>query len=182
MFGIEHWNVEPDVMFLGKGIANGISMAGIVARKEIMEKEAIFPMVKGGSYAGNLISCVSAIATIEEIIENKLVKNSAKVGEYMKKRLWELYDAHEIIGDVRGKGLLIGLEFVENRETQKPAPEKTRLIVNEARKRGLLIAQIGTYNQVIRLTPPLILNEENGEKAVDIIHDSITTIEKNHNL
>lgn len=178
MFGIEHWNVDPDVMFLGKAIANGISMAGIVARKEIMKKEAAFPMVKGGSYAGNLISCVSAKATIEEIIEKKLVSNSAKVGEYMKKMFWELFDKHEIIGDVRGKGLLIGIEFVENRETKKPAPEKTRLIVNEAMKRGLLLARIGTYNQVIRLTPPLILSKEESEKAVNIIHDSIKTIGK----
>jgi 4-aminobutyrate aminotransferase len=175
MFGIEHSNVEPDIMFLAKPFANGLHMAGIIARKEIMAKEAKFPVVRGGSFAGGLIACVSAIATIEEIQDKELVKNSAEVGDHMLKRLKEISEKHELIGDVRGKGLLIGIELVKNK---KPAGEEARKVVTGAFKRGLLVTNIGTYRQVIRLTPPLILSKDESDKAVEILDETIKEVEK----
>jgi 4-aminobutyrate aminotransferase len=173
MFGIEHWNVDPDIMFLGKSFANGISMAGIVARKEIMEKEAEFPVVRGGSFIGNPLACVAAKATIEEIIEKDLIGNSSTVGHHLMNRLKELEETHEIIGDVRGKGLLIGIELVKDPSTKEPATEKTETIVKECLKNGLMIGAIGTYKQVLRITPPLILSIEEADIAVDILHESM---------
>lgn len=174
MFGIEHWDVEPDIMFLGKSFANGISMAGIVARKDIMEREAEFPVVRGGTFIGNPIPCVAAKATIDEILERDLTRNSTEVGDYLLKRLKELTDLHDVIGDVRGKGLLVGVELVKDHSTKEPASEKAEIVVNECLKRGLMIGAIGTYRQVLRLTPPLILSKEEADIAVDIIHDSLT--------
>lgn len=173
MFGIEHWNVDPDMMYMGKAFANGIQMAGIIAREGIMEKEPYFPLAR----QRGLISCVSALATIEEIQKNNLVKNSAEVGEHMIKRLKEISEEHKLIGDVRGKGLLIGIELVKDRESKKPAMEDSKRVVLEAFKRGLLIGCIGTYKQVIRLTPPLILSIEESDKAIDILDESIKEIE-----
>jgi 4-aminobutyrate aminotransferase-like enzyme len=173
MFGIEHSKVDPDLMLFGKRIANGISMAGIIARKEIMEKEAEFPMVKGGSFAGNPISCVSALATINEVQNRGLVENSARVGDHLIKRLREIQEQHEYIGDVRGKGLLLGIEFVKDLKSKEPSPELTEKVVLECFKRGLLVGRIGTYNQVIRLTPPLIISEEESDEAMEIFEESV---------
>lgn len=176
MFGIEHSGVDPDVMFLGKGFANGISMAGVMARKEIMEKEAEFPVVRGGSFAGNPISCVSALATIKEIQDKKLVENSARVGEYFIRRLREIQDQYELIGDVRGKGLLIGMELVKDLRSRKPTPEETEKVFFECFKRGLMVGRVGTYNQVIRLSPPLVISEEESAMAVEILEESVKVV------
>ena len=176
MFGIEHSGVNPDVMFLGKGFANGISMAGIIARKEIMEKEAEFPVVRGGSFAGNPISCVSALATIKEIQDKNLVENSAQIGEYIIRRIREIQDKYELIGDVRGKGLLIGVEMVKDLRSRKPAPEETEKVFLECFKRGLMVGRVGTYNQVIRLSPPLLISEKEGDKAMEILEESIKEV------
>ncbi len=178
MFGIEHWGVEPDIMFLGKAFANGISMAGIVASKEIMTREAEFPVVRGGTFIGNPITCVAAKATIDEIIERKLVKNSEKIGEYLKKRLLDLVEKHPLIGDVRGKGLLIGIELIKNQVDREPAAHEAAFIVDEALKSGLMIGVVGTYKQTLRLTPPLIISKEEADIAVDIIDESLKKAER----
>ena len=173
MFGIMHWDVDPDIMLLGKAIANGISMAGIVARKEIMEKESKFPVVRGGTFIGNPIPCVAANATINEIVDRRLTENSAKIGEYLKNRLTELAEDIQIIGEVRGKGLLIGIELVNDKDKKSPAAKEAILVVEEAMKRGLLIGAIGTYGQTLRITPPLILSEEEADASVEILRDSL---------
>ncbi|TFH15848.1 aminotransferase class III-fold pyridoxal phosphate-dependent enzyme [Candidatus Bathyarchaeota archaeon] len=178
MFGIEHWGVDPDIMFLGKAFANGISMAGIVARKEIMEKESEFPVVRGGTFIGNPIACVAANATINEIIDNRLTENSALVGLYLKNRLIELAEDFQLIGDVRGKGLMIGIELVKDQDKKSPAAEEASLVVEEALRRGLLISTIGTYGQTLRITPPLILTREQADISVEIIQDSLKAVEK----
>lgn len=173
MFGIEHSGVNPDVMFLGKGFANGISMAGVMATKEIMEKEAEFPVVRGGSFAGNPISCVSALATIRQILDEKLVEKSARVGEHLIRRIKEIQEQYELIGDVRGKGLLIGLELVEDLKSRKPAPAATERLFLECFKRGLMVGRVGTYNQVIRLSPPLMISEKESDVATEILEESV---------
>jgi 4-aminobutyrate aminotransferase len=177
MFGIEHWGVDPDIMFLGKSFANGISMAGIIARRDIMNKEAEFPVVRGGTFVGNPIACVAAKITIEEIISRDLIKNSSILGKYLLKRLNELKDSHDLIGNVRGKGLLIGVELVKDRKSKEPATKKATIVVEKCLKKGLLIGAIGNYGQVLRLTPPLIISKEEAEIAVDIIHKSLKEIE-----
>jgi 4-aminobutyrate aminotransferase len=178
MFGIEHWGVDPDIMFLGKAFANGISMAGIVAGKEIMEKESEFPVVRGGTFIGNPLACVAANATINEILERGLIENSASTGQYLKTRLIELSEDFPLIGDVRGKGLMIGVELVKNQDIKIPAAKEAAFVVEEAFKRGLMISVIGTYRQVLRITPPLILSREEADISVEIISDSLKEAKK----
>jgi 4-aminobutyrate aminotransferase len=173
MFGIEHWGVEPDIMFIGKAFANGISMAGIIANKEIMEKEANFPVVRGGSFVGHPITCAAAKATIEEIVDRDLVANAASMGEHLMVRLSELAEVHPLIGDVRGKGLMIGVELVKDQETKEPAAQMAVKVAGEALKRGLMIGAVGTYRQTLRLTPPLILSEGEADRALGIIGESL---------
>ena len=168
MFGIEHYNVEPDIMFLGKPIANGLDLGAVIGKNEIME---YYPGSKG-----NPVSCAAAIANIDEILNNNLIENSEKMGNYLIKRLTELKEKYEIIGDIRGKGLLIGIELVEDLKTKKPATAKTQQIINEAFKRGLLVGCVGTYKQVIRLTPPLIITKEQADDALNILDQSIKKI------
>jgi 4-aminobutyrate aminotransferase-like enzyme len=176
MFGIEHSGVDPDVMFLGKGFANGISMAGVLASKEIMEMEEKFPVVRGGSFAGNPISCISALATIKQIQEEKLAENASRLGEQIIRRLRELQDQCELIGDVRGRGLLLGLEFVEDPRSRKPDPAAAARVLLECFKRGLMVGRVGTYNQVIRLSPPLVISQEEGDMAMGILEESVKAI------
>lgn len=178
LFGIEHWGVEPDIMLLGKAFANGISMAGIVARKEIMEKESLFPVVRGGTFIGNPLTCVAANATINEILERELTENSAIIGQYLKDRLVELAEDFPLIGDVRGKGLMIGVELVKDQNTKIPAFKEASLVVAKALRRGLMIGAIGTYRQTLRITPPLIISREEADIAFEIIRDSIREVEK----
>ncbi len=176
MFGIEHYGVVPDVMFLGKGFANGLSMAGIVASREIMDVEARFPVIRGGSFAGNPVSCVSALAVLSEIQEKGLVGNSGKIGGMLLKRLLEMKDDFDLVGDVRGKGLLICLELVKDRITKEPATEEARKVCSESLRRGLLVGNVGTYGQVVRITPPLIVTEEEAETVSSILYDSLKAV------
>jgi 4-aminobutyrate aminotransferase len=177
MFGVENWDLIPDIMFFGKAFANGISMAGILARREIMEKESEFPLVHG-TFTGNLISCAAAIATIEEIQKKDLVKKSYEMGKIMIKRFMEMKKNYDIIGDVRGKGLLIGIELVTNQKDKKPATKEATKIVKKALKKGLLVTNVGTYKQVLRLTPPLIITNEESNRALDILDETIKEVER----
>lgn len=160
MFALEHWGVEPDVMFLGKPIANGLDLGAVIGRTEIMD----FYWGK----KGNPISCAAAVANIEIIIKEDLIKNASRVGDYMISRIKEMQNKHEIIGDVRGLGLLIGVELVKNNR-KKPAIEEARKISFKALENGLRICTVGTHHQVLRLTPPLTITKEQVDEALSIM-------------
>ena len=163
MFGIEHWGTEPDIMFMGKPIANGLDLSAVIGRAEVMK-------FYRGSY-GNSVSCAAAVANIETILKEKLVENAAKVGKYTMRRLEEMQNEHESIGDVRGKGLLIGLELVEN-QRKKPGTKIAEKVSAKAYEKGLLIGVVGTYKQVLRLTPPLTMTIEQVDRALGILEKS----------
>lgn len=143
-----------------------------------MEKEAEFPVVRGGTFIGNPITCVAAKATIDEIVERRLVERSIEIGEHLKRRLLELAERHPLIGDIRGKGLLISVELIKNQEDKELAAQEAAIVVDEALKRGLMIGAIGTYKQTLRLTPPIILSREEADLAVDIIDESLKEAER----
>lgn len=180
MFAIEHYDVVPDIMYLAKGFANGISMAAVIAKKDIMDKETEQHAIPAGTFDGHILSCVSALATIEEIQDRKLVQNSVEVGDYILKRLREMSEEHELIGDVRGKGLFIGIELVKDRMSKKPAAEEAERVMRATFMRGLKVGRKGLYKQVISLYPPLIISKEECDKALEILNGAITEVEK-HN-
>ncbi len=177
MWGIDHWGIEPDVAYMAKAIGNGIPLAAVIGKSEIMEVNDQHHMIRGGAFGGNPVSCACTLTHIEVIQRDKLVKNAADIGDYMLKRLQELKESHEIIGDVRGKGLFIGIELVKDPESKKPATEEARRFITEVFHRGVLIQATGTYRHVIRLVPPLILTKEEAEMAIIILEEALKKVE-----
>ena len=146
-FGIEHWNVEPDIITSAKGMANGIPIGWTIATPEVADA---FPGLTFATFGGNPVSTAAALAVIKVIEDEDLRTNARVVGDYLRQRLEELKEKHALIGDVRGMGLMQGLELVKDRETKEPAPEALLRVFEETKRRGVLIGKGGLYGNVIR--------------------------------
>ncbi len=172
-FAIQHWGVEPDLVAVAKGIASGLPLGAVIGRSEVMD-------LPGGSHAstfgGNPVSAAAASAVIDVIREEGLLENAARVGEHLVKRFMELQEEVEIVGDVRGKGLMIGVELVRDRETKEPARKEVANILERCFKRGVLV--IGAGLSTIRLAPPLSIPLELADRAADIIIEEIRRAER----
>jgi len=172
-FAIEHWNVEPDIICSAKALASGLPIGATVAKAKIMDWT-------GGSnastFGGNPLSCAAAAAVLEIVKEENLLENANKQGTYVLKRLGELSERSEIVGDVRGKGLMIGVELVEDKESKKPAAQKAAQVITRAWKRGVAIVTCGA--STIRIMPPLTIQREMLDTALDIVEDTIIEVAK----
>ncbi|MEW6401704.1 MAG: acetyl ornithine aminotransferase family protein [Chloroflexota bacterium] len=171
-WAIEHFGVEPDIITVAKGIASGMPLGACIARREIMDWEK---GSHGNTYGGNPIACAAALATIE-LIENEYMQNAVEVGEYTIDALQEIQARHPSIGDVRGLGLMIGVEFVTNRDTKEPAAEITENVVNRAFERGLLMLSCG--KSVIRIAPPLSISKAEVDEGLAIFEEVVTLAER----
>jgi 4-aminobutyrate aminotransferase len=171
-FAIEHWGVEPDILTTSKALASGLPLGACIAKSKIMDW---VPGAHASTFGGNPLSCVAANAVIDVIKEEKLLENASKQGAYIMKRLTELKDKSEIVGDVRGKGLMIGMEIVESKESKKPAPQKVNEIMMRSWKRGVNVITCGV--STIRIAPPLIITKELVDSALDIIEDVTKQVE-----
>ncbi len=171
-WAIEHFNVEPDIITVAKGIASGMPLGACVARREIMDWEK---GSHGNTYGGNPVSCAAALATIE-LIENEYMQNAAEVGQYTLDALQEIQVRHPSMGDVRGKGLMIGVEFVKDRETKEPAADVTERVVDLAFERGLLTLSCG--KSVIRIAPPLSISKSEVDEGLGVFEEALTIAEK----
>jgi 4-aminobutyrate aminotransferase len=167
MFASDHHDLKPDIMCLAKGIASGLPMGACVARADLMDWK---PGAHASTFGGNPVALAAALKTIE-LLEGGLVSNSAEVGAYLKDGLEKLKEKHDCIGDVRGYGLMIGVEFVADRATMKPAPELRDRIEVACFERGLII--LGAGANTIRWSPPLTLTRENVDVALEIFDDAI---------
>jgi 4-aminobutyrate aminotransferase len=170
MWAIEHFGVQPDVVTAAKGIASGLPLGVAIARSDVM---AWPPGAHASTFGGNPVSCAAAIATIE-LLRESLVKNAAEVGEHLLAGLRALMDKHTIIGDVRGKGLMVGVELVRDRQTKERATEERNAVVDEAFRRGLLI--LGAGRNAVRFSPPLVLSKAQADTAVRIFDDALTAV------
>lgn len=172
-FAIEHWNVEPDIVCSAKALASGLPIGATIANAQIMD----WP---GGSHAstcgGNPLSCAAATTVLQIIKEEKLLENASRQGAYILKRLGELKERCKIVGDIRGKGLMMGIELVEEKESKKPAVQKASKVIKRAWKRGVVVITCGV--STIRIAPPLTINEELLAKALDIVEDTILEVAK----
>ncbi len=171
-WAIEHFGVEPDMITSAKGIASGMPLGACIARKSVMNWEA---GTHGNTYGGNPISCAASLATID-LIENGYLQNAAEVGEYAMDALEEIKSRHPSIGDVRGKGLMIGVEFIKDRETKEPDHDLTERVVELGYERGLLMLSCG--KSVIRIAPPLAITKSEMEAGLKIFEDALTAAEK----
>ncbi len=163
MFAIEHSNAKADIYCIAKGIASGMPLGACVSRSGIMDWQ---PGAHASTFGGNPVSCAVALKTIE-LLEHTLVDNAAQLGKIALKRLQELEQRYEFIGDVRGKGLMIGIELVADKKTKEPVKDRRDAIVYEAFKQGLLL--LGAGESAVRLIPPLVINENELHIALDII-------------
>jgi 4-aminobutyrate aminotransferase len=172
-FAIEHWNVEPDIICSAKALASGLPLGATVSKAKIMDWTG---SSHASTFGGNPLSCAVAVAVIEAIKEEKLLENANKQGAYALKRLGELKERSEIVGDVRGKGLMIGVELVEDKETKKPAAEKAAQVITRAWKRGVAVVTCGA--STIRVAPPLTIQRKMLDTALDIVEDTIEGVAK----
>lgn len=172
-FAMEHFNVQPDVMVLGKAMASGLPLSAVVARKEVMSWSPGTHVITAAGSSGPV---GAALATIEEIKRQNLVEASKSKGKYLKKELNKLEAQHTLIGDVRGKGLLIGVDLVKDRKTKEPAKKEVQKVCLQAWKKGLMMMPMG--ESVLRIAPTLSISREEIDKAVSIIDESLTDVEK----
>lgn len=173
MFASEHWGVTPDIMTLGKGFGNGFPVTAMCVSKELAP--AVENISASSSYGGNPMACAAALASIEVIEEENLVERSAHLGELFLKRMNEIKAAHPIVGDARGKGCLLALEIVKDKETKEPFVEAGRMIYQRAFSKGLAWVPSG---HILRLSPPMILDDDVALKGLDIIEEAIAETEK----
>lgn len=170
MFATEHENVEPDIMLMAKGIAGGMPLSGFISRREITAK---WPAGRHGStFGGNPVSCAAALATIQVIEDEKLVERSAKVGKEMQDRLKKIADKNKHVGEVRGLGMMIGIEF--NDENGEPGKEIAEKVAGRCLDQKMIVLTCGTGGQVIRLIPALNITDADAEKALDILEKAIS--------
>jgi len=169
-FGIEQWEVTPDIITAAKGLANGVPVGGTFTRPEIA---ASFKGLQISTFGGNPVTSVAAKATIELIEEDRLMDNAATVGDYFRQGLEDLQQKYELIGDVRGMGLMQAIEFVKDRTSKEPAPQETNQFLEECRKRGLLIGKGGLYGNVIRMSPPLNIAKSDVDEAIRAMDESL---------
>jgi 4-aminobutyrate aminotransferase/(S)-3-amino-2-methylpropionate transaminase len=171
MWAVEHFNVVPDLMTMAKAIASGLPLSAVVAKDELMKD--IYPGSLGGTYGGNPIACATGLKVLEIIEREKVVEKSAEMGKKLRKRLNEFYDKYEKIGDVRGLGPMLAMEFVKDRKTKAPDPDTSSKIMKTCLQSGLMTLKAGLYNNAIRLHPPLTIKEEYLEKGLEILEAAI---------
>ena len=164
--GIEHWDIEPDVMTFAKGMANGSPIGCTTTTDEIAKA---LPGLTFSTFGGNPVTSAAAVATIKYMEEKNLPRNAAVVGAYLRQRLTALQEKYPVIGDVRGMGLMQGIECVEDRKTKTPAPKAVLRVFEETKKRGVLIGKGGLFGNVIRLGPPLIATQND----IDVLCDAL---------
>jgi 4-aminobutyrate aminotransferase len=167
MFYAEHEGLRPNFMCIGKGLGSGMPAACLMAERRIMEKFA--PGEMSSTTGGNPVSCAAAHAVLDIFEEEGLVENSRRMGEYMLGRLQKLQEESKYLGDARGRGLVMGLEFVADKQTKEPSKEITWQVVEECAREGLCCGVVGWHGNVIRVAPPLVITEDLAEQSCDIM-------------
>ncbi|MGO9512975.1 MAG: acetyl ornithine aminotransferase family protein [Steroidobacteraceae bacterium] len=164
MFAAQHWGVQPDIMTLAKGLGSGVPIGMMVAKRSIMQKWS--RGAHGNTYGGNPLCCAAALATLD-LVEHKYCANAAKVGDHFMKKLTALADKYPIIGEVRGKGLMIGMELVTDRASKTPAKKLCDALITRAFHRGLILLSCG--QSTVRFMPPLLISEADVDEAVELL-------------
>lgn len=167
-FGIEHWGVEPDIMTMAKSIANGFPLANTITRPEIAESTRGAGLTIS-TFGGNPVSCAASLASISVLEKEADPKHVAAMGRMLRSGLERLQEKYPVIGDVRGMGLMQGLELVKDRQSKEPSPQATQQLFEATRELGLLIGKGGLYGNVIRISPPMTANEKDVAIALDLL-------------
>lgn len=173
-FACEDEGIVPDLITTAKGIAGGLPLAAVTGRAEIMD--AAHPGGLGGTYGGNPVACAAALGAIETMKELDLNARAKRIEEVMKGRLTAMQEKFDIIGDVRGRGAMIAIELVTDRATKEPNPKATAALAKACHAEGLIVLTCGTYGNVLRFLPPLVIGEDLLNEGLDIIEEAFARI------
>jgi len=173
MFAIEHYQVEPDILVMAKGIADGFPLSGFIAREEIAD--SFKPGDHLSTFGGNPVSCAAALANVEFLEEQKLADQARKKGEFLKAQLETLKVKHKMIGEVRGKGLMIGIELVRDQQ-KTPANTEGNKIREFCLEHGLLVGLGGVFGNVVRIQPPAVITQSQMEQMLKILDQSLQKV------
>ncbi|MCK8827656.1 4-aminobutyrate--2-oxoglutarate transaminase [Natroniella acetigena] len=171
LFAIDDCGIEADIIATAKSIAGGMPLSAVIGKEEIMDAPQGGEI--GGTYGGNPVSCAAALAVLDIIERDNLVERANELGGLMKARLEEMQDKYSIIGDVRGKGFMLAIELVKDRETKEPAAEEKSKIAEECYKKGLIVVGAGLHSNVLRFLAPITMNKEQLAEGMDILEDAI---------
>jgi 4-aminobutyrate aminotransferase-like enzyme len=175
LFGWQHYGVEPDIMCMAKAIAGGLPLGACITREDI--GNSFEPGDHLSTFGGNPVSCAAALANIDYILRENLAEKSARKGELLMKLLEEIRGRHSLIGDVRGKGLIVGLEMVKDAKRKTPASPESMETRELCRKERVLLGHGGVNNNVLRIQPPLVISEEQIQRIIDILDKCLSRVE-----
>lgn len=168
---IEHWGIEPDLVTQAKSLAGGMPLSAVTGRKELMNIPHVGGL--GGTYSGNPVSCRAALAVLEILYQDKLLERSKELGDILLKRFNELQAKYEIIGEVRGKGPMLAMELVKDRETREPAAAEAKKLTQMCYDKGLVLLSCGNFGNVIRTLMPFVITDAQLEKGLTILEESL---------
>tara|TARA_Y100001968_G_C19223674_1_gene651009 strand:- start:26 stop:793 length:768 start_codon:yes stop_codon:yes gene_type:complete len=172
-FGIEHWGVEPDIMTMAKGIANGMPVGATIAKEEIANS---FTGLSLATYGGNPVSMAATKATLEVMDSENVPERSGRLGRILREKLEEFKEKYQAIGDVRGMGLMQAIEFVKDRKSKEPDPAITVRFMEAAKKHKLLIGKGGRWGNVLRIAPPMLISETELKDGIEIIDKALAEV------
>lgn len=172
-FAIEHWDVKPDILTSAKGLANGVPIGITVATSNVADK---YPGLTFSTFGGNPVSMAAALAVLKVIEDGDLKKNASEVGDYLRQKLDGLKQKHQVIGDVRGMGLMQGLELVKDRETKEPAPQAVLTVFEETKRRGVLIGKGGLYGNCIRTGMMLNSTKDHVDELIEALDAGLAAV------
>uniref|UniRef100_UPI00404B4CB4 aminotransferase class III-fold pyridoxal phosphate-dependent enzyme n=1 Tax=Candidatus Planktophila sp. TaxID=2175601 RepID=UPI00404B4CB4 len=173
MFAVEHENVVPDLIVTAKGIAGGIPLAAVTGRAEIMDSVHVAGL--GGTYGGNPIACAAALGVFETIKEDKLVERANHIGKILADYLKALQAKYPVIGEVRGRGAMQAIELVKP-GTKDPNPEAMNAIVKYCQSKGVLVLTAGTYGNVVRFLPPIVITDDLLKDALGVLEEALASL------
>lgn len=172
--GIEHWGIEPDIITQAKSLAGGMPLSAVTGRQELMDAPHIGGL--GGTYSGNPVSCQAALAVLDILFEDKLLERSTQLGNILGERFSALQKSHEIVGDVRGKGPMLAIELVKDRESKEPATDEAKKLLQLCYEKGLVVLSCGNFGNVIRTLMPFVITDEQLDKGLSILEESLTEV------
>lgn len=173
MWATDWYDARPDIVVVAKGIASGMPLSGIMARRQLLDRFG--PGSHGGTYGGNAVACAAAVATLDVIESEGLLANATRQGERLLAGLRQAAEGHSCVAEVRGRGLMIGIELAQGPELT-PRPDLVKGILHEAFERKLLLLSCGTYGQVVRVIPPLVTTDDEVETAIGVISESLSAV------
>jgi 4-aminobutyrate aminotransferase/(S)-3-amino-2-methylpropionate transaminase len=171
MWGIEHYDVEPDLITVAKSIAAGLPLSAVIGRAEIMDAPGDSAI--GGTYVGNPVAQAAALAVLDVFEEQSLVERAGQIGDTIRGRMQTWQQRWDAIGDVRGLGAMLAIELVHDRDTKDPAPELATKVVEAASERGLLLLKSGIYSNCIRVLVPLVISDAELDEALGAWEDAL---------